>query len=135
MITPWHDTIALDRIALLLVLIQEYTSTMNEALIITYNKLQEENLKLSKFGNNDKKMMNHIQGSSQLIQACGEQVSRQTFIIIFKQLTAYKNADFQQMFSAFYEQWGNQAGKGFELMLNQLLAKSQLQIHLPCLLK
>ena len=60
MITPWHDTNAFDRIALLLVLIQEYTSTMNEALIITYNKLQEENLKLSKFGDDVKKMKNHI---------------------------------------------------------------------------
>ena len=81
MITPWHEPIALNGIIQLFVLIQEYASTMNKALIIAYDKLCEENLKLSKFGNNDKKMMNHIQGSSQLIQACGEQVSRQTFII------------------------------------------------------
>jgi len=104
MITPWCETIVLDGIILLFVLIQEYASTMNEALIITYDELRKENLKLSKFGNNVKKMMNHIWGSSWLIQACGKQVSRQTFIIIFEQLTAYKNPDFQWMFSAFYEQ-------------------------------
>ena len=124
MIAPWHETIALDGIVLLFVLIQEYASMMNKALIIAYDELCEENLKLSKFGNNIKKMTNHIRGSSWLIQACSEQVSRQTFIIIFEQLTAYRNPDFQRMFGAFYEQWRNRAGKGYELTLNQLLAKA-----------
>ena len=94
-IAPWRETIALDGIVLLFVLIQEYASMTNEALIIAYEELREENLKLSKFGNDVKKMTNHIRGSSRLIQACGEQVSRQTFIIIFEQLTAYRNPDFQ----------------------------------------
>jgi len=123
-IAPWRETIVLDRIVLLFVLIQEYASMMNEALIIAYEELREENLKLSKFGNDVKKMTNHIRGSSRLIQACGEQVSRQTFIIIFKQLTAYRNPDFQWMFGAFYEQWRNRAGEGYELTLNQLLTKA-----------
>ena len=69
-------------------------------------------------------MMNLIQGSSWLIQAICEQVCRQTFIIIFKQLTAYKNLDFQWMFGACYEQWQNWAGEGFELTLNQHLTKA-----------
>ena len=86
-IAPWHETIALDGIILLFILIQEYNSTMNGALILVYDDLQEENTKLSKFGNDIKKMMNHIHGSAHLIQACGEQISRQMFSILFEQLS------------------------------------------------
>ena len=60
MIAPWRETIVLDGIVLLFVLIQEYASMTNEALIIAYDELREENLKVCKFGNNVKKMMNHI---------------------------------------------------------------------------
>ena len=94
-IAPWHETITLDGIILLFILIQEYALTTNEALILAYDDLQEENIKLSKFGNNVKKMVNHIHGSACLIQACGKHISRQTFIILFEQLTTYQNVDFQ----------------------------------------
>ena len=106
---------------------------MNEVLIITYEELHKENIKLSKFGNDVKKMINHIQCSSHLIQECSKQVSRQTFIILFRQLTAYKTPDFQCMFGAFYEQLRNQSGKGFELSLNQLFTKANSEYtHLIC---
>ena len=78
-IAPWHDSIALDEIILFFVLIQGYVATSNDALIIMYDQLREENNKLSKFDNDVKNMVAQNRGSSRLIQACGEQVSRQMF--------------------------------------------------------
>ena len=88
-ITPWYDAITLDSIILFFILIQEYASTMNEAMNIVYDGLCEEDIKLSKFNYDIKKMTNHICGAACLIQACGKQISRQTFIILFEQLAKH----------------------------------------------
>ena len=121
---PYRQQIRNDGLVKLYYLFDEFASTSNEAVILAENNLLSEKLRMKNFKYNVREWTRHIRDNVRLIQANGDEIGRQTRIVVHEQLAKYPNDDFKRIFGKYYDEWRAKAGQGWTITLTQLLAKA-----------